>query len=565
MASDLKTIRDYLEIAAREKANQPALRFKRTGEWHSWTFKELASHAAVVADVAARVAHVRPGQHVALLAENGPEWVSVYLGLTGMGATVVHIDPKLREGEISHILRDSGAVAIFCGARQMAEITDCCGTLTDLRHGFILPPDATVLPDQARPTWHLFESVRDSLASRIDGAQSAWTIQRPAVDDVASLIYTSGTTGLPKGAVLTHANFSADVEASLDVLKVREDDDFLVVLPLHHAFGFMGNLMIPLATGCCATFVESLRTVGDNLRECSPTILLAVPLLVEKLYGRMMNGIQSSPIGRLLNFVGMMSLLRKKVSEKLGGRLRLIISGGAPCPPHLVSGLQRLGVTLIEGYGLTETSPVATLSPPEAYRPGTVGRALPGVEIRIEEPNAEGVGEIAIRGPIVMQEYYRHPDATAAVFDGDWFLTGDLGRMAEDGTVSIAGRKKNVIVNREGKNIYPEEVEAVVNRHPWVLESVVCGFRDQDDGGERVGIIVVPDFETMATDREASGAIRDAEKLKALMRKAVQTGCERLSSYKRPRRILVRTEAFDKTPTQKIKRYLYRFDAMNID
>lgn len=556
--TELFTTRDYLDRACRLHPDREALRFKRDGEWQTWTFAELARQAAAMAQVAHHSGQVRGGGHVALMAENGPEWVAVYLGLTGIGLAVVHVDPKLSGSEAAHILRDSGASALFAGAKQALLLAEVMAGLPELRHVFVLPPDKVEIPSAAHPQWHVLGAGSEALPDLPGADNTEFARRRPGLDDVASLIYTSGTTGLPKGAVLTHANFSADVEASLQVLGVEEEDDFLVVLPLHHAFGFMGNLMIPLATGCRASYVESLKTVGDNLRECSPTILLAVPLLAEKLYNRMMAGIRASLAGRVLNLVGCMSPLRRKVMEKMGGCLRLVISGGAPCPPHLFTGLRRLGITIIEGYGLTETSPVATLSSPESARPGTVGRPLPGNEVRIVSPNAEGDGEIAIKGPIVMRGYYRRPGDTAAVFDGEWFLTGDLGKLDGQGYLTIVGRKKNLIVNREGKNIYPEEVESVINRHPWVLESVVCGYQEAGETGERVGAIVVPDLEVMAGDRSAARALRDDRLLREMIRRAVRQSCKELSSYKHPRTIKVRSEPFDKTPTQKIKRYLYR-------
>ncbi|MBT7066252.1 MAG: AMP-binding protein [Verrucomicrobia bacterium] len=381
--------------------------------------------------------------------------------------------------------------------------------------------------------------------------------REPSEDDVASIIYTSGTTGRQKGAMLTHANFASNVESMMKCIDLGPSDNLLLVLPLHHAFAFTVNLLVPVFSGAQISFIQSLKTVGENTREVSPTVLVGVPLLLEKIYARIMAGLKKKPAAYFLYRAGLKAPVIKGIKQKLGGKLRFCVVGGAPSSIDTITGYAELGIPVIEGYGLTETAPVLTFNPFDAPLPGSVGKALPGVEVQIKDPNEEGIGEITARGPNIMKGYFKNPQATAEVMDGDWFLTGDMGFINEDGYVIITGRKKSLIVNREGKNIYPEEVETQILKSNFVMETIVLGYTIEGETGERVGAIVVPDEEAMADRRKhRKHPISDAE-LTQLMVDEVKRVTNDISDYKRPRRIQVRSEEFEKTSTSKVKRYLY--------
>jgi long-chain acyl-CoA synthetase len=330
-------------------------------------------------------------------------------------------------------------------------------------------------------------------------------------------------------------------------IDIYPKDNFLLALPLHHAIAFSANLLVPIASGSSITFIESFKTLGDDLRATAPTALIGVPLLFEKLYRRVQENIQAHLLGRLLFSLGLSGLLRRRVVARLGGALRILISGGAPCDPDLVRGFARLGLPLLEGYGLTETAPVLTLNPLERPQPGSVGVALSNVKLRLFDVDAEGVGEIAARGPNVMRGYYGQPAATAAAFREGWFLTGDLGRFDAAGFLTITGRKKCLIVNREGKNINPEEVETQALKSPFLKEALALGYRERGERvGEHVGLIVVPSDEILAAP--------DAERrIRADLKRVLRA----IADYKHPRRIVIRREEFEKTSTGKIKRFLY--------
>ena len=315
------------------------------------------------------------------------------------------------------------------------------------------------------------------------------------------------------------------------------------------------------------SFAESLRTVGDNIREASPTLVLGVPLLFEKVYNKLLAGIRSNRAANLLWRLGLRNPVRKGIREKLGGRIRLMISGGAPADPKMLAGLEDLGLKTREGYGLTECSPVLTLSPyDEPIRPGSCGKVLPEVEMRVFDPNGEGVGELAAKGGNIMKGYYNNPGATEDVFRDGWFLTGDLGYIDSDNYVFITGRKKALIVNREGKNIYPEEVEIQINQSPLILESIVLGYRAPGETvGEHVGIIVVPDEEGIAVLETAEKRKFSEKEIEARLRAEVKKQASALADYKHPRRIGIRWEEFNKTSTGKIKRYLYAMDEAAVE
>ena len=242
----------------------------------------------------------------------------------------------------------------------------------------------------------------------------------------------------------------------------------------------------------------------------------------------------------------------------------MIAVGGAPAPVSVLKGVAELGIPIIEGYGLTETAPVLTFNPPDRPKPGTVGIPLPNVEIRISEPNAEGVGEITARGPNIMAGYFNNPDATSDVLKDGWFHTGDLGSIDSDGYLVISGRKKNLIVNREGKNIYPEEVEDCICKCSLILEAVVFGYCEEGQTGERVGLMVVPDQKAVdAWTSQKKKRLSDSD-VADLIRKEVRKQAAAIAEYKRPRRIQIRTEAFERTATGKIKRYLYAMSPTEI-
>jgi len=543
-------LRELLDSTAARAGGRTALRYPRGGVWRTRTYGELRERARAAAE-ALRADGVRPGDRVALLHENAPEWAEAYFGIVAVGAAAVPMDPKLREQEIAHILSDAGVERVLCGVRSCELLRAVEERAPSLRKVFTL--------DEPPPFVGAGRVRHAEFAPIPPAADPAWSRAELNADTLASLIYTSGTTGRAKGVMLTHGNFTANAQSCLEAIRVRADDNFLLVLPLHHSFAFTTNLLVPILAGAEISFVANLRAVGDSLREVSPTVLLAVPLLLDKMYRRIETGIREKPLARWLLALGLRGPVRRAVRAKVGGRLRLIVSGGAPCDPALLRGLSRLGLTAVEGYGLTEAGPVVSLNPLDAPRPGTVGRPLPGVVVRLLEADASGVGELAVRGPNVMAGYYNNPEATRAVIGEDgWLATGDLASLDADGYITIRGRRKNLIVNREGKNIYPEEVEQQIARSPFVLESLVLAYRDPAEPmGERVGAIVVPNLDAIAAHLGRKPTEPEVERL---VRDDLRRVLAEIAEYKHPRRIRIRFEELEKTATAKIKRFRYPLD-----
>ena len=555
------TLKETLERSAQKYGDKILMKFKRDGEWKTYSYRDFLFQVRNVAEVLSRTCHVRPGDRVALMGANSPEWCAIHYAITGLAAVAVSIDVKLQEQEVSHILSDSGASVLFMDSAAETRILDFAGRCPNLRH-IVLFGDRKPELDNGKTRGiqlHDFEKVLAETKAQAEGHGAAYDRFHPKEDGVASFIYTSGTTGRQKGAMLTHRNFTANYRQIDAAIDIYPDDNFMVILPLHHSFAFTVCLVTPIASGTQMSFVESLRTVGENIRETSPTIVPAVPLLLEKVYNKLKAGIQAKPAARVLWALGVRNPVRKGIAEKLGGRIRMLISGGAPADPLMLKGLEDLGLRAREGYGITECSPVLSLTPIDApIRPGSCGKPLPGVEMKVLDANAEGVGELAAKGDNVMKGYYNNPAATADVFRDGWFLTGDLGYIDADGYVFITGRKKALIVNREGKNIYPEEVELQINQSPLVLESVVLGYRPAGEAvGEQVGVIVVPDEEGIAALEAAEKRKFSEAEIEARLRAEVKKQVAALADYKHPRRVQIRWEEFNKTSTGKIKRYLY--------
>ena len=559
------TLKELLAQSVQQCGSSVALRYKRQERWLTVSYQELLDRVHRVAEVLSRHG-IKPGDRVAIFNENSPEWPEIYFGIVGLGAVAVPVDAKLQEQEVAHILRDSGAKLIVTNAKYYPLLRDIEIHVPEL-HTALLLAGQDILPIRSRRIkYYSYEQLTDEAASTTRSAARVYDKYQPKKDDAASLIYTSGTTGRQKGAMLTHRNFTADVESCQKAIGVYPSDNFLLVLPLHHSFAFTTNLVLPLAIGAQISFVENLRTVGENMREVAPTVLIGVPLLLEKMYNRIWNGLKENTVGYALFKLGIRKPVIHGIAQKLGGKLRLLITGGAPCDPELLNKYARVGISILEGYGLTETAPVLALNPPNNPRPGTVGKSLPGIELTIMDPDSEGNGEIAAKGENVMKGYFNNPEATLMVFKDGWFLTGDLGVIDAEGYLTITGRKKSLIVNREGKNIHPEEVEYQVCKSPYIREAIALGYREVDERvGEHVGVIVVPDQEELDAMAEREKKTLSEDELGNIIRNEVKKYCAEIAEYKRPRRIQIRWEELDKTSTGKIKRYLYSMGAEDVE
>lgn len=491
---------ELLEARSRRHAGKVALRWLREGAApERWTYGQLRDRAVRAAFYLAACG-VKREDRVLLVSENRPEWVMAYFGVVKAGATAVPMDHQASAAEIENVVRASGATAVIVSDRVRARL-GLNGVLGDARA----------------------VGLDDLFAARVpDVEEGALAPREPA--DLASLIFTSGTTGKPKGVMLTQRNFTSLVSRISGVFDLGERDGLLSVLPLHHTFEFTAGLLMPLACGAEIAYLEELS--GDALAGAFETgrvtAMVGVPalwqLLLRRIEGQLADAGLDGAARSLQNalaragdagpsrpgegdrqgarFPAGAAALGKAlffpVHRRLGGRMRFLISGGSAMPPDVYNAFKGMGFTIYEGYGLTEAAPVLTVQGPGNARAGHVGKPLPGVEVRIRAPDESGVGEVIARGPNVMAGYFRDPEATAEVLREGWLHTGDLGRLDEDGNLVIVGRQKDVIIDANGKNVHPDELEELYRDSPYVKELSVVGLPDEG-GGEKVACLVVPD------------------------------------------------------------------------
>lgn len=547
------TIRGFLERSAERYPTLNALKWYENKEWKSRNWADFLKGVREVAEGYGSKLGLKPREeNVAIILGNSPVWMESYLAQAGAGVSVAPLDPKLHNEEVEYILKDAEATIVTTDTAHLKMMKQIAGNLPALKAIVIV--DGVISEGQKIGN----VDVIDYETLRVLGGGAWYDANCAKPEDVASIIYTSGTTGKPKGAMLTHRNFVCDIEGALKTfnVKITHEDSLMIVLPLFHAFSFTANFMLGLMLSVEMKFIESLRTVGRDVKELKPTILMAVPLLAEKLHDKIEEGLKKSKIAQFLLKIGLRGPVMHMVKMKLGGALRIMVTGGAPCPKHVLEGFRRLHVAFYEGYGLTECAPVVSVTSFDCRKIGTIGYAIDGCEVRLADQNKQGVGELQVKGPIVMKGYYHNDAATAESFDGEWFKTGDLASQDEDGLITIRGRKKALIVNREGKNIYPEEVENTVAKDPSVQDIIVIGYTQGGVPGERVGAIVYPNEEWFETQ---NGGVKPSwEEMEKSLIKHVQERSAELADYKRIRKVAVYREPLERTSVGKIRRVAYK-------
>jgi len=519
------------------------------------------------------------GDKLIILAENSPEWVMTDFACLCLGGITVPIYTTLVPEQVKYIINDSDAkFVVFSNKEQWAKIEAVKADLPQVRH-FISPAP------EAPQGCLTFDRVIER-GAKIAQAQPELFVETARAikpNDEASIIYTSGTTGLPKGVLLTHGNFVSNLTTVSTIIEFTEKDTVLSFLPLSHVLERMVTFTYAYK-GCTIAYAESLDTVAQNLLEVRPQIMVSVPRVFEKIYVKVMDNVLTSsglkrkiffwavkvgkaygrkklakqPIGRGLQFKRNLAhkLVFSKVIEKTGGRVRFFVSGGAPLSGDIAEFFYALGLVILEGYGLTETSPVISVNTFEKLKFGTVGWPIPGVEVKIAAD-----GEILTRGPHIMKGYYKKPAETRDVFDGDWFKTGDIGRFDEEGYLAITDRKKDLIVTAGGKNVAPQPIENILKTNAYISNAMVMGDRRRF-----VSALIVPNFEKMeeyAKSNNVSFASR-AELVKNgqivnFLKSEIDRATPNLAPYERIKKIAVLDREFEIekgeiTPTLKVKR-----------
>ena len=517
----LNTVKEY--------GSKTALMTKVAGQYQGFSYQEFGERVKNIALGLASLG-IKTGDRIALLSENRPEWAISDLAILSLGMINVPIYPSLIPKQIEYILNDSEAkVIITSKPDQTGKIVAILNDLPVLKYIiYIEPPDATTRNMLS------FSDVAEK-GQKFDKENSNFymnTVATIKANDPCGIIYTSGTTGNPKGVVLTHNNILSNVRGGVATLKIGPDDTFLSFLPLCHVFERMAGHFCPLSVGATIAYAESIDTVAQNLGEVKPTIMTSVPRFFEKMYNRVLENAAAggaakkkifnwalktgekyskvqdkNKVGGFLKFKHNLAtkLVFSKLQERFGGRLRFFVSGGAPLSKEIGEFFYAAGIKILEGYGLTESSPVIAANLEEKFKFGTVGPALKagGVEIKIAED-----GEVLTRGPHVMKEYYKKPAETKEVIDEDgWLHTGDIGFLDEDGFLTITDRKKNIIVTSGGKNIAPAPIENSMLTSPLIEQILIIG-----DKRKFISALIVPNFEMIKNYAEENNIQYQNEK-----------------------------------------------------
>lgn len=506
------------------------------------------------------------GEKIAVTGENRYEWCLSYLAATCGCGVVVPVDKELHADEIAMILNTSEASAlVFSGKMFDKNLADALAMSPTVKTLICMDEEDH---EAGEREYFTIKALLERGGKLLDEGDKRYTEAEIDSHAMSALLFTSGTTGVAKGVMLSQRNICADIESVTQCLDNDCTDSVLSILPIHHTYECTCDFLEMIYMGARMAFCDGLRYIAKNIKEYSPTIVMLVPLIIENVYAKIMKQANSNPIKRIafrcmlwtsggLQRLGFHKIPRKmfhQVHENLGGKLRLIIAGAAAMNPKIAKDMNRMGFKLRQGYGLTETSPILCVSHDSGNAEASVGPAMPRIEVRINDPDKDGRGEIIARGENVMLGYYKDPEATAAVLKDGWFYTGDRGYMDKQGRVYITGRIKNMIVNKTGKNIYPEELEEKLMKIPYILECVVWGDDDEKEDDTVICATIVPKEETITGRAHLS--MDDTQAIHDLIWKEVKKVNKGLITYKKIQKIVIRKEEFEKTTTKKIKRYL---------
>lgn len=526
------------------------------GEYRQITYKEAKEDVDALGT--ALIAMGLKGKPIGIIGDNSYRWAIAYLAVACGTGIVVPLDKELPASELEELV-SMGEVECIIFSKKFEQIFKDVKSKGSTKLSHLISMDAADHTDEVLSYVKAQESgkelVKEGNREFIDAV-----IER---DTMNILLFTSGTTGLSKGVMLSHGNIVEDLMASPTLLWVGQDDIFFSVLPIHHTYECTCGFLMPLYRGASVAYCEGLKHILKNLSEVKPTMFLTVPLIMESIYKRIWNQARKSgadkklrtllKINRTMRKLGI-NLVPKKITDVFGGRMRIMICGGAAIDPGILDGIQDFGIMALQGYGLTECAPICALNPDVNPKSKSAGYIPPGFDLKIDNPDPEtGIGEICAWGPNIMMGYFKNEEATKEVLKDGWFYTGDLGYMDEDNFVYITGRKKNVIITKNGKNVYPEEIEYYLGRIPYVSESLVWG-KDSEDGKDTLISANIRIDEDAVT--EALGEGFTDEQALSLLWQEVDKLNEEMPYFKRVKKMDIRKSEFEKTTGKKIKRFV---------
>ena len=513
----------------------------------------------------ALIAHGLKGKRISVIGENCYQWATSYLAAVCGTGVVVPLDKELSAEELKQLIIEADVSAVLFAKKYEKMFKEMMASGdTGLEMLVNFSP-----ADECGEGVFSWESLVEEGKKLVESGDRSFIEAEIYADEMSVLLFTSGTTGIAKGVMLSHRNICEDLMSAPTILNVNTWDIFFSVLPVHHTYECTCGFLMPLYKGASIAYCEGLKYIVKNLAEVQPTMILAVPLIFESLYNNIMKNVRKQgkeglvrkvlALNKVTKKVGLdlNKLLLKDILKVFGGRMRVLISGGAAIDPAILQFFNDLGFISVQGYGLTECAPMAALNPDrhKYMRNSSVGHLLPGMEVKIEDKNEDGIGEICVKGPNVMLGYYNMPEETAKVIKDGWFHTGDLGYVDDEEFIYITGRKKNVIITANGKNVFPEELEYYLGRSTMVSESMV--WAQEDESGQDTVIVatIKPDMEEVeaAIGKDAAGDDAQVEKL---LWTEVDKINENLPFFKKIKKITVRREEFEKTTGKKIKRFV---------
>ena len=489
-------------------------------------------------------------KRIAVIGKNSYNWCVSYLAASIVGI-VVPIDKELHTDDVINFMNVSKSVCILGDEKNLKGVIEKKDNLENKNTLFV-----TFEND--------FEALLESGKKDYNNGCVDFDNIKVNPDELRVLLFTSGTTGSAKGVCLSQRNICSNILSIYGIVKVKRSDLFFSILPLHHTYECTIGFLLPIYSGASICHCQGLRYIAKNMQEFHPSVILCVPLLLEKLHKNIVKNLNKSLPEKYRtnnndenpynNLPGIMkTIVRTKVKNTLGGRLRVFIVGAAPVNPNIAADFRSLKLNTLQGYGLTECSPLVAGNTDFFQRDDSAGLPIPNVEYKIDSPNSEGVGEIIVKGPNVMLGYYEDEKKTAETIVDGWFHTGDLGKIDDDGYLYITGRCKSVIVTKNGKNIYPEEIEYYLNDNPLISESLVQGVHKEDDNETYVNAQIYPNIE--AITEYLKGSVPTKEEVWKVISDAVASVNKKIPNYKHIKNFIIRDKEFEKTTTQKVKRY----------
>ena len=562
--TNFSTVKEIFINSSKEYADRTLLleKFNPKEEWTEITYNQFKNEVIGLGTALIRKLNLKDSR-VVIIGENTHHWYVSYMTMLCGAGIAVPVDKELPENEIENVIKRAKTSAVIFSTKKAEIIKKISENLPDVKY-FIQMNSEKEIEGRFVGLDYLIEEGK----ALVNGGDNSFMNIEIDPDEFKVLIFTSGTTSNAKGVMLSNRNLSEKVNAATAYVKLTPEDRLMSILPLHHTYESSIGFLLPYGVGCSISVCQGLKYIVSDLKETKPTALLTVPLLVENLYKKINANIKKSKKDGLVNSmihvtnalktVGV-DIKRKvfnEIYENLGGRIRIIVSAAAPIDAKIGKWIEDIGILFLQGYGLTETAPIAALTPDFETKVGSAGKAVISAELRIDEPNENGEGEVLIKSKTLMLGYYEDEEATKqAIFEENgerWFRSGDVGYMDDDGFLYITGRCKNVIVTQNGKNIYPEEIELLLAKHNEIKECMVYG---KEVEGEKELIItarVIPNYEEI---EEKYGKNLDEEEVYKIIWDKIKEVNKSLTSYKAIKKLEIKHDEFVKTTTMKIKRF----------